>query len=174
MGGCAEIQNRDPYIIHLNIALYMVGSLYFGGKSHVSNGQSVSFKEPCKTLFISSWEVVQKFVSLRACSWKSAAPGPKAGHDVHVRVGSRNFDVRKRTKTDCTRSTPAENLLARELQTLAHRTCSDILTQRHLLRKLAQRNLLRKLAQSHLPDNLCEQTCSESLLAQRNVPQETR
>ena len=30
--------SRDPYIIHLNIALYMVVSLYFGG---VSNGQSV-------------------------------------------------------------------------------------------------------------------------------------
>ena len=30
--------NRDPYIIHLNIALYMVISLYLGGKSHVSNG----------------------------------------------------------------------------------------------------------------------------------------
>ena len=26
--------SRDPYIIHLNIALYMVVSLYFGGKSH--------------------------------------------------------------------------------------------------------------------------------------------
>ena len=30
--------NRDPYIIHLNIALSMVVSPYFGGKSHVSNG----------------------------------------------------------------------------------------------------------------------------------------
>ena len=29
--------NRDPCIIHLNIALQMVGSLYFGGQSHVSN-----------------------------------------------------------------------------------------------------------------------------------------
>ena len=38
--------SRDPYIIHLNIALQMVVSLYFGGKSHVSNGQNVSFKEP--------------------------------------------------------------------------------------------------------------------------------
>ena len=36
---------RDPYIIHLNIALYMV--VPFGGKSHVSNGQNVSFKDPC-------------------------------------------------------------------------------------------------------------------------------
>ena len=37
-------------MIHLNIALQMVVSLYFGGKSHVSNGQNyVSFKEPCKT-----------------------------------------------------------------------------------------------------------------------------
>ena len=25
----------------------MVVSLYFGGKSHVSNGQNISFKEPC-------------------------------------------------------------------------------------------------------------------------------
>ena len=32
---------------HLNIALQMVVSLYFGGKSHVLNGQHVSFKEPC-------------------------------------------------------------------------------------------------------------------------------
>ena len=39
--------NRDPYFMHLNIALYMVVSLYFGRKSHVSNGQHVSFKEPC-------------------------------------------------------------------------------------------------------------------------------
>ena len=39
--------SRDPYIIHLNIALQLVVSLYFGGKSHVSNGQHVSFKEPC-------------------------------------------------------------------------------------------------------------------------------
>ena len=29
---------EDPYIIHLNIALFMVASLHFGGKSHVSNG----------------------------------------------------------------------------------------------------------------------------------------
>ena len=36
--------NRDPYIIHLKIALSMVVSLYFGGKSHVSNGGTV---EPC-------------------------------------------------------------------------------------------------------------------------------
>ena len=35
-------RNRDPWIIHLNIALYMVVSLYFGGKSHVSTGQKVS------------------------------------------------------------------------------------------------------------------------------------
>ena len=35
---------------HLNIALSMVVSLYFGGKSHVSNGQNVSFEEPCKCL----------------------------------------------------------------------------------------------------------------------------
>ena len=42
-------RNRDPYIIHLNIALQMVVSLYFGGTSHVSNGQNVSFKEPCVT-----------------------------------------------------------------------------------------------------------------------------
>ena len=38
---------RDPHVIHLNIALSMVVSLYFGGKSHVSNGQNVYFKEPC-------------------------------------------------------------------------------------------------------------------------------
>ena len=29
---------RDPDIIHLNIALKMVVSLYFAGQSHVSNG----------------------------------------------------------------------------------------------------------------------------------------
>ena len=39
-------ENRDPNIIHLNIAFQMVVSLYFGGESHVSNGQTVSFKEP--------------------------------------------------------------------------------------------------------------------------------
>ena len=39
--------NRDPCTIHLNIALQMEVSLYFGGRSHVSNGQNVSFKEPC-------------------------------------------------------------------------------------------------------------------------------
>ena len=38
--------NRDPYIIHLSIALNMLVSLYLGGKSHVSNWQHVSFKEP--------------------------------------------------------------------------------------------------------------------------------
>ena len=38
--------HRDPYIIHLNIALHMVVSLYFGGKSHVSNGQNVSLRSP--------------------------------------------------------------------------------------------------------------------------------
>ena len=30
--------NRDTYIIHLNMALSMAVSLYFGGTSHVSNG----------------------------------------------------------------------------------------------------------------------------------------
>ena len=46
---CKGLQpyNRDPYIIHLNIALSMVVSPYFWGNSHVSNGQNVSFKEPC-------------------------------------------------------------------------------------------------------------------------------
>ena len=39
--------NRDPYIIQLNIALQMVVSIYFAGKSNVLNGQNVSFKEPC-------------------------------------------------------------------------------------------------------------------------------
>ena len=34
--------DRDPYIIQLAIVV----SLYFGGKSQVSNGQIVSFKEP--------------------------------------------------------------------------------------------------------------------------------
>ena len=38
--------SRDPYIIHLNIALSRVVTLYFDGKSHVSTGQNVSFKEP--------------------------------------------------------------------------------------------------------------------------------
>ena len=38
---------RDPCIIPLNIALYMVVDLYFGGKKHVSEEQNVSFKEPC-------------------------------------------------------------------------------------------------------------------------------
>ena len=46
--------SRDPYIIHLNIALSMVVSLYFGGKSHVSNGQNVSSKEPCPARFVVS------------------------------------------------------------------------------------------------------------------------
>ena len=45
---------RDPYIIHLNIALYMVVPLYFGGKSNASNGQHVSFKEPAGALKIHS------------------------------------------------------------------------------------------------------------------------
>ena len=39
--------NRDPDIIHLIIALRMVASLYFGGESHVSNGQNVSSKKFC-------------------------------------------------------------------------------------------------------------------------------
>ena len=43
------LQGSLHYIIHLNIALEMLVSLYFGGKSHVSNGQYVSFKEPCLT-----------------------------------------------------------------------------------------------------------------------------
>ena len=47
--------NRDPYIIHLN----MVVSLYFGGKSHVSNGQNVSFKEPCQSsVNILAWRLL--------------------------------------------------------------------------------------------------------------------
>ena len=37
---------RDPNIIHLNIALQIVVSHYFGGKSHVSIGENVSFEEP--------------------------------------------------------------------------------------------------------------------------------
>ena len=37
--------NRDPYIIHLNIALSIVVFLFFGGESHFENGQHVSFKE---------------------------------------------------------------------------------------------------------------------------------
>ena len=41
------------YIIHLNIALSMVVSVCFGGKSHVSNWQNVSFKEPCYMLLAS-------------------------------------------------------------------------------------------------------------------------
>ena len=41
------LYNRDPYIVHLNIALYMMVSPYFGGKKHVLNAQNVSFKEPC-------------------------------------------------------------------------------------------------------------------------------
>ena len=44
-----KLPNRDPYIVHLNIALSMVVSLYFGGKSHASNGQNVSLKEPCQS-----------------------------------------------------------------------------------------------------------------------------
>ena len=48
---CAS-SNRDPDIIHLNIALCMV-SLYFGGKSHVSIGQNVSFKKPCSSFSFS-------------------------------------------------------------------------------------------------------------------------
>ena len=34
---------RDPYIIHLNIALSMVVSLFCCGKKHVSNGQKCIF-----------------------------------------------------------------------------------------------------------------------------------
>ena len=30
----------------------MVVSIYFGGESHLSTGQSVSFKEPCYTIWI--------------------------------------------------------------------------------------------------------------------------
>ena len=45
--GARRSLNGVSYIIHLNIALYMVVSLYFAGKSHVSSGQHVSFKEPC-------------------------------------------------------------------------------------------------------------------------------
>ena len=38
---------RHPYIIHLNIALYMVVSLYFGGeKVMFQMGNVLSFKEP--------------------------------------------------------------------------------------------------------------------------------
>ena len=37
----------DPYIVHLNIALEMVASSYFGGKSHVSNGCNMHlFRSP--------------------------------------------------------------------------------------------------------------------------------
>ena len=46
-GSTCEKPARDPYIIHGNIALSMVVSLYFAGKSHVSNGQNISFKESC-------------------------------------------------------------------------------------------------------------------------------
>ena len=39
--------NRDPYIIHLSIALSMVVSPYFGGKSHVSNlGKKYFLRSP--------------------------------------------------------------------------------------------------------------------------------
>ena len=37
---------RDPYITYLNIALKIVFPFIVGGKSHVSNGQNVPFKEP--------------------------------------------------------------------------------------------------------------------------------
>ena len=46
MGNMAANFNRDPYIIHLNIALQMVVFLYFGGKSHVSNGQMYLLRSP--------------------------------------------------------------------------------------------------------------------------------
>ena len=39
-------KSRDPYIIHLNIALSMVVSPCLDRKSHVSTGQNVSFQEP--------------------------------------------------------------------------------------------------------------------------------
>ena len=44
-------QNRDPYIIHLNIAWQMVVYLHFGGKSNMFQmvAKWRSFKEPCKT-----------------------------------------------------------------------------------------------------------------------------
>ena len=41
--GSKRIISRDPYIVHLNIALSMVVSPYLCGRSHVSNGQNVSF-----------------------------------------------------------------------------------------------------------------------------------
>ena len=41
--------NRDPYIIHLNIALYMVVSLYFGGKSNMFQmGKMYLLRSPAK------------------------------------------------------------------------------------------------------------------------------
>ena len=48
--------NRDPYIIHLNIATckWWFPFIQRWKKPHVSNGQHVSFKEPCSTPF--SWD----------------------------------------------------------------------------------------------------------------------
>ena len=45
--------NRHPYITHLNIVLYMVVSLYFGGKAMFQMGK-MYFKEPCPMSFFSS------------------------------------------------------------------------------------------------------------------------
>ena len=38
-----------------NRGVPMVVSLYCGGKSHVSNGQNVSFKEPCTIVWVCWW-----------------------------------------------------------------------------------------------------------------------
>ena len=43
----ANMSQGSGCIMHLNIALQMEVCLYLGGKSHVANGQNVSFKEPC-------------------------------------------------------------------------------------------------------------------------------
>ena len=50
--------NRDPYIIHLNIALEIVISFYFGGKSCVSNG--------CKMYLLRSPAKGKSFLETRA------------------------------------------------------------------------------------------------------------
>ena len=47
--GKSQKEPPQGYIIHLNVALQMVVSLYFGRKSHVSHGKHVCVKEPCCT-----------------------------------------------------------------------------------------------------------------------------
>ena len=50
----------------------MVVSLYFGGKSHVSTGENVSFKEPCLTCGL-NLETENKTKNQTEDGWKPAS-----------------------------------------------------------------------------------------------------